>query len=496
MLVKRPVTPDDFARLEDERLVADQRYNDALTSLDRALPGSAPPLTAPGGYDEQDITPLNESWRVTPAEPASGGVRGRLAHLVWRIVAPWLAQQEVFNARVVAHVNRNVRHERELVASTAAALQAITQQAGILATFHSHLVLFLQQITPYVDTKGRSILGHVALVDEQAINAVTDELLRRSEVMEVREARLLAQVRALDAAHQEMRSGFATLNRATFTLKRELERLPGPAAAGDRGEEAASSAAVVPGAAAASTRGTGGVPASTGSLDSWKYVGFEDQFRGPRDEIRRRQADYVPEFAGATDVVDAGCGRGEFLDLLREAGVTARGLDLNHEMVEMCRARGLVAEETDVLSFLHTTGDESLGGFFAAQVIEHLEPDYLMRMLEAAFHALRPGSRIVLETINPTCWTAFFESYIRDPTHVRPVHPETLDYLLRASGFQQVEIRYRSPLPRSERLQPVEIPESTPVALRDMFHTLNENAERLNRRLFSYMDYAAVAVRP
>jgi SAM-dependent methyltransferase len=231
------------------------------------------------------------------------------------------------------------------------------------------------------------------------------------------------------------------------------------------------------------------------ALDSWKYVGFEDHFRGPRDEIRRRQADYVPEFAGAHDVLDAGCGRGEFLDLLREAGVTARGLDLNHEMVEVCRARGLAADEIDVLQFLRTAPDGSLGGLFAAQVIEHLEPDYLLRTLEAAFHALRPGARIVLETINPACWTAFFESYIRDLTHVRPIHPETLQYLLTASGFQQVDIRYRSPLPQSERLQHVAIADGTPPALRETFETLNENAERLNRRLFSYMDYAAVAVR-
>jgi len=194
-------------------------------------------------------------------------------------------------------------------------------------------------------------------------------------------------------------------------------------------------------------------------------------------------------------VLDAGCDRGEFLDLLREAGIRARGLDLNHEMVKVCRARGPVADEIDVLGFLQTADDQSLGGLFAAQVIEHLEPEYLIRTLEAAFHALRPGSRIVLETINPACWTAFFESYIRDLTHVRPIHPERLKYLLTASGFQQVEIRYRLPLPESERLQPVAIPPGTPPALRDTFETLNDNAERLNRRLFSHMDYAAVAVR-
>jgi SAM-dependent methyltransferase len=494
-MLKRPVTEDDFARLERERLAADRAYNDALTSLDRAVPKPPPPPAAPGAYDEQEVTPLNEAWRVSPSEPSAAGVRGRLSHAIWRLVAPWFARQEAFNARVVAHINNNVRHQRELVASIAAGLQAVSDQAALLARFHSQLILFLQQITPYTDTKDRSVLGHLALVDEQAIGAVADELLRRSEMMQAREARFGAQVRALDAAHQEMRAGFATLYQATFTLKRELERLPGSARPGD------SIVVSEPGAPAADTHraatsvARSAAATAVSALDSWKYVGFEDHFRGPRDEIRRRQADYVPEFAGAHDVLDAGCGRGEFLDLLREAGVTARGLDLNHEMVEVCRGRGLAADEIDVLQFLRTAPDGSLGGLFAAQVVEHLEPDYLLRTLEAAFHALRPGARIVLETINPACWTAFFESYIRDLTHVRPIHPETLQYLLTASGFQQVDIRYRSPLPQSERLQHVAIADGTPPALRETFETLNENAERLNRRLFSYMDYAAVAVR-
>jgi O-antigen chain-terminating methyltransferase len=75
-------------------------------------------------------------------------------------------------------------------------------------------------------------------------------------------------------------------------------------------------------------------------LQSQQYAGFEDLFRGSESEIRQRMADYLPIFAGAGDVVDVGCGRGEFLELLRSAGLTARGVDLNHEMVERSRANG------------------------------------------------------------------------------------------------------------------------------------------------------------
>jgi O-antigen chain-terminating methyltransferase len=310
--------------------------------------------------------------------------------------------------------------------------------------------------------------------------------------MQAREQRFAADVRGLATAHEEMRSTYATLYQATFTLKRELERLTVPPSGSVRlqADHDPGGAGLPPSQnAPASAQG------AARALDSWKYVGFEDRFRGARADIRRRLAEYVPLFAGARDVLDAGCGRGEFLDLLREAGVSARGLDPNHEMVEVCRARGLAADETDALSFLRAVPDASLGGLFAAQVIEHLEPEYLMRTLEAAYHALRPGSRVVLETINPACWTAFFESYIRDLTHVRAIHPETLQYLLTASGFQQIEIQYRTPLPESERLQTVAVPHDASAAMREALETLNENADRLNRRLFSHMDYAAVAVR-
>jgi O-antigen chain-terminating methyltransferase len=194
-------------------------------------------------------------------------------------------------------------------------------------------------------------------------------------------------------------------------------------------------------------------------------------------------------------VLDIGCGRGEFLALLREHGVTARGIDLNPSMVEVCLGKGLDATAADAVSYLRALPEHSLGGLFAAQVVEHLEPRYLTQLLDAAFDALRPGAPIVLETINPACWFAFFESYIRDITHVRPLHPETLQYLLVASGFQQVEIRYRAPYPETDKLQPVVKGPSETAALTDWADTINANVEKINRLLFTWLDYAAVGRR-
>ena len=229
------------------------------------------------------------------------------------------------------------------------------------------------------------------------------------------------------------------------------------------------------------------------ALDAYKYVGFEDQFRGSQDTIRARLDSYLPYFDGASDVLDAGCGRGEFLDLLKARGIGARGLDLNHEMVEVCRARGLDVAESGVLAYLDGLPDGSLGGLFAAQVVEHLEPSYLVRTLDVAFHKLRPGAPIVLETLNPACWTAFFDSFIRDITHVWPLHPETLRYLVLASGFPSARIEYRSPVAREDRLQTIAAPAGAPAA--DLVEAFNANVEKLNARMFTFLDYAIVGSR-
>ncbi len=157
-------------------------------------------------------------------------------------------------------------------------------------------------------------------------------------------------------------------------------------------------------------------------------------------------------------MLDIGCGRGEFLELLAAQGIAARGIDVNPEMVDTCRVRGLDAVEGDAVSYLAAVDDGSLGGIFAAQVVEHLEPGYLLRLLDLAFHKLAAGGVLVLETLNPACWVAFFESYIRDITHVRPLHPETLKYLVMASGFPAAAIEFRSPVPEQDRLQRLAAP--------------------------------------
>jgi len=474
-------------RLKQERDEADRRYNEALTALDRAIPRAPQPPPTPPAYDDHQVTPLNEGCDVLVPPPARSGVKGRLAAFVWRLMAPTLEKQNAFNSRLVDHVNRNVPFHRQTTQAIDGLAGAARDRADDLLELRARLIAYLQQITAYVDTRDRDTGGRILVVNA-ALNAMADDLAKRWESLAVREqqfeGRTETRVGAIAAAQEEQRMLLGISQQAVLTVKREMERLiagglPAPAAAAAEGGSSAS-----PPSAGPAARATAFAPA----LDAYKYVGFENEFRGSRDVIRERMESYLPYFDGASDVLDVGCGRGEFLELLRDRGVPARGIDLNHEMVELCRARGLDVRAGDAMSYLDAQPDASLGGLFAAQVVEHLQPAYLLRLLELAHHKLRPGAPIVLETLNPACWVAFFESYIRDITHAWPLHPETLRYLVLASGFKTARIEYRSPVPPRDRLRTLAPADAAP----DLVEAFNANVEKLNSRMFTFMDYAIV----
>ena len=178
--------------------------------------------------------------------------------------------------------------------------------------------------------------------------------------------------------------------------------------------------------------------------------------------------------------------------MLRDRGVSGRGLDANHEMVEVCQARGLEVAEGDALGYLDSIPDGSLGGLIATQVVEHFRSDYLMRFLELAYHKLRPDSTIILETLNVDSWSAFFGPYLRDITHERPLPPETLRFLLEASGFQRIELQFSSPADEDAKLRTVELPQPSPERIATLVKTFNANVDKINTLLFTFLDYAAI----
>lgn len=176
-----------------------------------------------------------------------------------------------------------------------------------------------------------------------------------------------------------------------------------------------------------------------GVLDGCGYRGFEDVFRGPEDFIRERQRVYLDYLAGCAPVVDLGCGRGEFLDLLAEAGLPATGIDLDEGMVARCREKGHAVEQAGALEWLAAQPEAGLGAIFSAQVIEHLPHADLTRLLELAVRALRPGGVLIAETVNPHP-IGSFKAFWVDLTHTSPIFPEVAVALCGLAGFRSAEV--------------------------------------------------------
>jgi len=201
---------DDPARLEAEREAADRLYNEALTGLDRAIQGLPADFPhPPPGPDEHQITSLNTLWKID-RPPAAGGIRGRFVNAVRRAVAPLFDQQQAFNSALVDHLNRNVPVAKQTRESMATTLALLHDTMSDLIRFQSLLVIFLQQITPYVDTRDRDVAGLLRGLSG-AINAVADELLKKSEAMLARDRRREMSVSDLDARLTALQQQMASL---------------------------------------------------------------------------------------------------------------------------------------------------------------------------------------------------------------------------------------------------------------------------------------------
>jgi SAM-dependent methyltransferase len=230
--------------------------------------------------------------------------------------------------------------------------------------------------------------------------------------------------------------------------------------------------------AAVATSPMAPVEVSAGSAAVPDYFAYESRMRGSTESVREKQRGYVDDFQAAGPVLDLGCGRGEFLGLLREGGIEARGIDLDSDMVAYCQGEGLDVEQAEATEYLERLEDDSLGGIMAAQVFEHLPAATLVRLLTLAAAKLRPGALLVAETINPLSPFAL-RNYFADLTHVQPLVPETLELLARQSGFASVEARFLNE--PEEKLTEPDDP------------TIASNVRRLNELLFAPLDYAILA---
>ena len=188
-----------------------------------------------------------------------------------------------------------------------------------------------------------------------------------------------------------------------------------------------------------------------------------------------------PEAIGK--VVDVGCGRGEMVEVLIEAGHEALGVDMDAGMVETCEAKGLPVLQDNAIHYLEGTSEGSLKGIFCAQVIEHLLTSEIERFLALSLDRLRPGGVLLVETINPRSLHALGNHFFADLSHVRPVHPETLRFLCEQVGYSKVDLHERSLHPLAERADHLD---GAPLA---------DEVAALLRGVYGYQDYAIVATK-
>ncbi len=214
-------------------------------------------------------------------------------------------------------------------------------------------------------------------------------------------------------------------------------------------------------------------PADFSNID---WLKFAEKFRGSEASVKERQQMYAARFQGSANILDIGCGRGEMLEVFREAGIEAHGIDLNDDSIALCRHKGLAAEKADLFTYLASLPDSKLGGVVCCQVVEHLPANRLPEFIRLAHSKLRSGSILAIETPNPESLAIFATHFYLDPTHQHPIPPALLSFYLEEAGFGRIEV---------ERLYPAI----------DSMPSLSELPETFRKEFFGSLDYAIFATK-
>jgi SAM-dependent methyltransferase len=409
----------------------------------------APPYPADGEWAEPDLDHAAELMRRVYEDPEAAAEIGRRAAVEIRRTHSFQALRESIEQRVhdvwAKQARERVQAYLEPEANPGPSPTARDQLEHLLSRAElppqqgtgnwrgSAKRLYMRLLRPYVAYQQRINASTAASLDE-----LREQL---AEALELQEARA-TEARGSTSHHTEaveaVRSDLSQVERQVRQLRSDLDRTQAE-------REAILAAKPYMSDQRLASRDhpllgeTTGFRSDPGRGERHGYRGFEDVFRGSEEMIRERQRVYLDLVAGNAPVLDAGCGRGEFLDLLAERGIESKGVDRDPGMVARCREKGHQVEEGDLIEFLERCPEGSLGAVFSAQVVEHLDHRHLQRFLELALSRLRPGGLLVVETVNPHSPTAMKAFWV-DPTHVRPLFPETMLVLCELAGYASGDV--------------------------------------------------------
>jgi glycosyltransferase involved in cell wall biosynthesis/2-polyprenyl-3-methyl-5-hydroxy-6-metoxy-1,4-benzoquinol methylase len=405
----------------------------------RATPGAALPSPPAVGVDQLEamLGPLNElSTLRLSAEGRWSGARLFAQRALFRVLRPLWFQQHQFHhqlvgaLRLTAAAMRTEQRAREVVDTR---VRELTRRVLSSRREISRLARTLDR----VPSGSLPPVGGRAAGERGATTARVDDIAAAFETRTKALATGLADLQSAESQFQKNASAhLAALNDVVQKTEEELSTLSQRLYAVPYMAEP--SRFIHKDAAG---REQLGYDTRAGSGDGGAYVGFEDVFRGPEQLIRDRQQVYVSLLKDRARVVDLGCGRGEMLDLLREAGVTASGVDADADMVRLCQGKGHDVRQQDVLSFLREQAPQSIPALFTAQLIEHLPFPAFKELLELCKSRLSAGGVLIAETVNPHSLEAF-KTFYTDLTHERPIFPEVALAWCELVGFDRADVLF------------------------------------------------------
>ena len=385
---------------------------------------------------------------ASPAGPppvAPGGRRARVRHLAKRVAYATLGPARTARVGRLLHAGEALRQSEESI-----------RRVGDL----EQQVAALQRRS--LDVELVQVEAHAASVNLELLKGEIRSVVRTIEELGMAIAPA-AGLAGAGARLSELRERVNGLDRRLRSLAAAPPAPPAPAEAG-----------------AASP------PAPQSAL--FDYVGFERRFRGDPEvivaELARR---YLDLLAPNPPVVDIGCGRAELVELLTRRGIEAVGVDTDPSMVAEARDRGLDVHLVDGNDFLRNARPGSIGAIVATHLVEHIGLAELVELLELAASRLKPGGVFVAETPNPTSLVVLGNSFILDPTHLRPLHPSLLTFLCENAGFRDVRLRFYAPA-SDYHLPPIDVADAPP-----WLEQVNQAFAKLNVVLFGPQEYAIVA---